>query len=158
MKRLAALFLGASLLAAPGAIAVQPDEILQDPALERRARDISRHLRCLVCQNQSIDDSNAELARDLRVLVRERLIVGESDGEVMEFITARYGDYVLLKPPVKPSTYALWASPFILAILAFAAMFLYFYRRPDRKPAELTDDERRRLDILMSSDRTAPRE
>src|SRR5262250_3236047 len=87
-----------ALIASSGAIAVQPDEILPDPALEARARNLSRELRCMVCQNQSIDDSDAPLARDLRILVRDRLKSGDSDGQVIDFLTARYGDFVLLKP------------------------------------------------------------
>ncbi|MBD3626428.1 MAG: cytochrome c-type biogenesis protein CcmH [Rhodobacteraceae bacterium] len=96
--------------------AVEPDEILDDPALEARARDISKDLRCVVCQNQDIDGSNAGVARDLRLLVRERLVAGDTDAEVMEFVRARYGDYVLLKPPFKPETYALWLAPAFLVL------------------------------------------
>ena len=93
------------------ALAVQPDEVLKDPALESRARAISQELRCLVCQNQSIDDSNAPLARDLRILVRDRLKAGDSDDKVMEFVTDRYGDYVLLRPPFNAHTLMLWTAP-----------------------------------------------
>ena len=109
----AALFLS---LSAP-AFAVQPDEVLKDPAMEARAREISKELRCLVCQNQSIDDSNAPLARDLRVLVRERLVAGDDNTDVLGYITARYGDYVLLRPPFKASTYVLWIGPVIILLL-----------------------------------------
>src|SRR5690606_38216184 len=104
-RLLAALLLGLCLLAPAAQGATSPDEILADPALEERARDLSRQLRCLVCQNQSIDDSDAELARDLRQIVRERLVAGDSDEEIIAFLTARYGDFVLLKPPVKPATW-----------------------------------------------------
>ena len=122
MKR---LILCLCLLAAPG-FAVQPDEILDDPALERRARDISSGLRCLVCRNESIDDSNAELARDLRLLVRERLVAGDSDAEAVDFIVARYGEYVLLKPQIGGSNLVLWlAAPGMLLIGGvFAGLYL----------------------------------
>ena len=96
--------------------AVEPDEILQDPVLEQRAREISKELRCVVCQNQDIDSSNAGVARDLRILVRERLIAGDSDVEVVDYVNARYGDYVLMRPPFNVSTAALWLTPFILAL------------------------------------------
>ena len=98
--------------------AVEPDEMLENPALELRAREISKQLRCVVCQNQDIDSSNAGVARDLRLLVRERLELGETNDEIMNYVHARYGDYVLLKPPFKPSTYALWLAPPLLALLA----------------------------------------
>ncbi len=98
--------------------AVEPDEMLDNPALELRAREISKQLRCVVCQNQDIDSSNAGVARDLRLLVRERLELGETDDEIIDYVHARYGDYVLLKPPFKPSTYALWLAPPLLALLA----------------------------------------
>ena len=98
----------------PPAHAIQPDEVLADPALEARAREIGRELRCLVCQNQSIDDSDADLARDLRVLVRERLQAGDSDRQVVDYVVSRYGDFVLLRPPVKPATYALWFGPLLI--------------------------------------------
>ncbi len=100
------------------ALAVEPDEMLADPELEARAREISRQLRCVVCQNQDIDSSNAGVARDLRLLVRERLLEGDRDEDVLAFIQARYGDYVLLKPPFKPETYALWIAPPLLAVIA----------------------------------------
>jgi len=108
---LALLLLLASL---SPAFAVQPDEMLKDPALEARARDISTGLRCLVCQNQSIDDSNATMARDLRILIREQLVEGKSDGEVVDFVVARYGDFVLLKPRFKGTTIVLWLAPFVI--------------------------------------------
>jgi cytochrome c-type biogenesis protein CcmH len=106
--------------------AVQPDEVLPDAAMEARARTISQNMRCLVCQNQSIDDSEADLARDLRLLVRERLKAGDSDEQVEHYIVSRYGDYVLLKPPFKPETYVLWLGPAILFLAALAAVFLFY--------------------------------
>jgi len=107
---------------------VEPSEMLADPVLEGRARVISKQLRCLVCQNQSIDESEAELARDLRVIVRERLVAGDSDDEVIEFIVARYGDWVLLNPPFKVKTLALWLAP--LGIVGITGlMYLSFFRR-----------------------------
>lgn len=119
-------FAAAAILALSSALpaqAVEPGEILADPALEARARTISAELRCLVCQNQSIDDSNAPLAKDLRVLVRERLTAGESDRAVMDYVVARYGDFVLLKPPFNSQTLLLWLSPFLcLAAIAYALM------------------------------------
>lgn len=102
-------------------LAVEPDEVLSDPVLEERARVISKELRCVVCKNQDIDSSNAGVARDLRLLVRERLVAGDSNQEVIEYVRARYGDYVLLKPPFKPSTYLLWLTPPLLLLIAFGA-------------------------------------
>jgi cytochrome c-type biogenesis protein CcmH len=128
--------------------AVQPDEILQDPAMEARARDISTELRCLVCQNQSIDDSNAPLARDLRILVRERLEAGDSDAEVLDFIVARYGEFVLLKPRLATNTLILWSTPVVLLVLGGLAIFLASRRRR-ADPAALTDEEKRRIDVLL---------
>lgn len=110
MMRLLCLLLLCCVLSAP-ALAVQPDEIMKDPVLEARARAISKQLRCLVCQGEDIDESNAGLARDLRILVRERLAAGDTDAAVMDYIAARYGDYVLMRPPVKPSTFLLWLTP-----------------------------------------------
>jgi cytochrome c-type biogenesis protein CcmH len=149
----AALFLS---LSAP-VFAVQPDEVLKDPAMEARAREISKELRCLVCQNQSIDDSNAPLARDLRVLVRERLVAGDDDTGVLSYITARYGDYVLLRPPFKASTYVLWIGPVIILLLGAlgAALFLRGRNRPvtaGDTEAPLTPEERKRLDKLLRED------
>ena len=138
------------LLALP-AMATQPDEILADPALEARARSIGADLRCLVCQNQSIDDSNAPLARDLRVIVRERLLAGDSDEQVLAFVVDRYGDYVLLQPPFKATTLALWAAP-LLALAGGILLVVFLLRRrggdPDAAPA-LTAAEQRRLDRLL---------
>jgi len=117
--------------AAP-AFAVQPDEMLKDPALEARARDISKNLRCLVCQGEDIDESNAGLAADIRKLVRERLTAGDSDKAVLDFIHDRYGDYVLMNPPVRPGTYLLWSAPFIVLCLGAAVAFAYIRRQSGR--------------------------
>ncbi len=141
---LAALALAASVPAG----AVQPGEVLRDPALERRARDISAELRCLVCQNQSIDDSDAPLARDLRVLVRERLTVGDSNEQVRDFVVQRYGEFVLLRPPFGLHTLWLWATPVV--VLAAGALGLLAARRNRASTAApLTSDERARLDALL---------
>lgn len=143
---------------APPANAVNPSEILADPVLELRARDISKELRCLVCQNQSIDDSDASLARDLRVLVRDRLTAGDSDQQVIDYVVSRYGDFVLLRPPVKGVTYVLWFSPVLLALIGLFGLILYFRRQntPVAKaaPAQLplSDDEKQRLDALLKRD------
>lgn len=147
---LAAFFV---VLALPTA-AVEPKEVLADPALEARAREISKELRCLVCQNQSIDDSNADLARDLRVLVRERLTQGDSDDQVLDYLVKRYGDYVLLKPPVKSSTYVLWFGPLVILILGIVGLFFFLRgRRPAAavQTAALSEDEKRRIDTLLHS-------
>ena len=139
----------AALTAAPSA-AVQPDEVLPDPGLEARAREISRTLRCLVCQNQSIDYSEAGLARDLRLLVRERLVGGDSDAQTIDFVVARYGDFVLLDPPFKASTLALWFGPAAIALTGLGGVLLFYRNRRLRAAPvpPLTDDERRRLDVL----------
>ena len=139
------------VLASGPALAIGAGEGLDDPLLEARARDIGKVLRCLVCQNQSIDDFNAGLAKDLRRLVRERLAAGDSDQAVKDYIVARYGDYVLLKPPFKASTYALWLGPAAILLLAGAGT-ARFLRRQSRGPlaaAPLDDDERRRLESLL---------
>ncbi len=144
---LAAVFIFVAALSA--AHAVEPDEMLADPGLEQRARDISQHLRCLVCQNQSIDDSNADLARDLRILVRERLKAGDSDRQAIDFIVARYGDFVLLKPPVKDETLPLWLGPFALVLIGALAIAIYYARRSGAQPPPLSAEERKRLDELL---------
>ncbi|MFQ5784538.1 MAG: cytochrome c-type biogenesis protein [Alphaproteobacteria bacterium] len=133
------------------ALAIGPGEALDDPVLEARARAISQELRCLVCQNQSIDDSDADLARDLRRLVRERLVAGDSDEAVKNYIVARYGDFVLLKPPFKAKTYALWLGPAAILFVAGlgAVVYLRRQRRAGAPPAPLNADERRRLDELL---------
>jgi len=143
-------------LLVPGAVlAVQPNEVLKDPALEARARGLSANLRCLVCQNQSIDDSDAPLARDLRLLVRERLVAGDSDAEVTKFLVARYGEFVLLRPPLGGHTLLLWLTPLLL--LAGAAAGIGWRLAAGRRavaapaPAPLTADEQRRLAGLLKA-------
>jgi cytochrome c-type biogenesis protein CcmH len=128
------------LLAAP-ALAVQPDEVLADPALEARARAISAELRCVVCQNQSIDESDAPLARDLRIVVREQLTLGKSDADIMAYVVARYGNFVLLKPPVAAATWALWLGPFIVLISGGALLLLWLRRRKIAEVAPLSAAE-----------------
>ena len=115
-----------TLLSALPANAVNPNEILSDPALEARARDISKGLRCLVCQNQSIDDSDADLARDLRVFVRERLTQGDSNEEVIDYVVSRYGDFVLLNPPFKLETYARWFGPWVILVFGIGVIWLFY--------------------------------
>jgi len=137
------------------ALAVEPGERLADPVLEARARALSGELRCLVCQNQSIDDSNADLAHDLRVLIRERLTAGDSDSQVLQFMVRRYGDFILLKPPVKPDTYVLWFGPFAVLVLGALGTALYL-RRSRGAPqtlTPLTPDEQGRLKKLLAEDR-----
>ncbi len=138
------------LLAGP-AKAVQPDEVLPDPALEARARAISEGLRCLVCQNQSIDDSEAPLARDLRLLVRERIKVGDSDQEVVDFIVERYGEFVLLKPRFEPHTLLLWLATPAVFLLALLLIALAYRRRKaaQEQPAPLSVNEQQRLNNLL---------
>jgi cytochrome c-type biogenesis protein CcmH len=146
----AALVVFLLIMAFTPAHAVQPDEVLKDPALEVRARSISQELRCLVCQNQSIDDSNAELARDLRVIVRERLSAGDSDAQVLAFVEKRYGEFVLLRPRLALHTLVLWLTPLLL--LAGAAAAIYRRARshnPAAGVAPLSPAEQQRLDELM---------
>ena len=139
------LYLLGVLLLVPPAYAVQPDEILGNPQLEARARELSEGFRCLVCQNQSIDESDASLARDLRILIRERLTKGDSDQQIKDFVVARYGDYVLLKPRLNAHTAILWATPFLIIIAGFG--FFFRTRKPEEKTAEstLTQEEQAAL-------------
>lgn len=137
---------------APHAWAVQPDEILTDAALEKRARGLSTGLRCLVCQNQSIDDSDAPLAKDLRVLVRERLVAGDSDAQVIDYVVARYGDFVLLKPPMNMHTMLLWLAPLLALIGALAVVMRSMRSRPvivDGQGSALSAQEKKALDEIL---------
>ena len=172
-----ALLLG--LLWTAPAWAVNPDEMLADPVLEKRAREISKGLRCLVCQNQSIDDSDADLAKDLRIIVRNRLKAGDSDGAVVDYVVARYGDFVLLKPPFKATTLLLWLGPLLILGLGLVAVFAFFRPRAmtkamigasartgaegsdagaeetaPRTPPPLSEDEKRRIEALMKDGET----
>jgi len=153
---LAALLIGATIPAGT-ALAVTPQEILADKALEARARDISHGLRCLVCQNQSIDDSDAPLAHDLRVLVRERLTAGDSDQQVRDFVVARYGEFVLLKPPFSAETLLLWFMPLIAMLAAAGILWTSFRPREAAAPStapSLSPEEQAALDSLMRDDDT----
>ncbi len=151
------LFICIALLAGP-ALAVTPDEVLNDPALEARARALSAELRCMVCQNQSIDDSDAPLAKDLRILVRERLVAGDSDEEVINFLVSRYGEFVLLKPRFAWHTLVLWAAG-PLALVAGVITIFVLVRRGRNKPISstaepaLSDEEKRRLNAILESGR-----
>lgn len=132
--------------------AVEPDEILSDPALEGRARELSKDLRCLVCRNENIDESNAELARDLRVLVRERLVAGDSDGEVIDFVVARYGEYVLLRPTTSGANWMLWAAGPLMLLLALGVGFGFLRGRARASQDEdqgLSAEEQARLDSIL---------
>ncbi len=154
MRRRAALVL-LLLVAAMPAAAVDPGEMLADPALEARARDVSKDLRCLVCQNQSIDDSDAQLARDLRGLVRQRLAAGSTNEEVVDYVVSRYGDFVLLKPPFKLSTYALWIGPAVIFLGGLLVVFVFYRRRAgmaEAAPPPLSAEESRRLERLLGGD------
>lgn len=151
MRRfIAACLLAAGIVgAASAALAVQPDEVLDDPALEARARALSAELRCMVCQNQSIDDSDAELARDLRLLVRERLKAGDSDGEVIDYLVSRYGEFVLLKPQFSARNLVLWAMPAVVLLIGAAGFFAYVRRREPPAATGLSEDERQRLTKIL---------
>jgi len=155
-----ALLLGVAF----SAHAVEPKEVLSDPALESRARVVGKELRCVVCQNQSIDDSNAELAGDMRLLVRERIQAGDSNDAVMAYMVDRYGDYVLLDPPFKASTYVLWVGPPVIGVLGLLWVVSFYRRRKEDgdlaasaqtggpQAVPLSDEERRRLDALLKDD------
>ena len=138
-----------SLLAVPAGAALDPSEVLEDPALEARARGLSAELRCMVCQNQSIDDSNAELARDLRVLVRERILAGDSDAEVIDYVVSRYGEFVLLRPPFSMRNAALWASPVLLILGGGGFIFFATRNRRRQEVAKLSEEEDRKLKELL---------
>jgi cytochrome c-type biogenesis protein CcmH len=148
--RLALLFVFA-VFAGPS-LAVQPDELMKDPALEARARALSTELRCMVCQNQSIDDSDAPLARDIRLLIRQRIAEGESNDAVRAYLVSRYGDFILLKPPLKPETLLLWLSAPLTLCAGLAAVLLARRRTPAETKA-LSPDEESRLAALTGDDR-----
>lgn len=140
-------------LAAPAAQAVAPDEMLSNPVLEKRARTISSELRCMVCQNESIDDSNADLAKDLRLLVRERLVAGDTDEQVLDFLVARYGEFVLLKPRLQTSTMLLWGFPIAALLAGGVAITVAIRRRRTAaiEPAPLSESEKRQLKKLFTA-------
>ncbi|MDF1748293.1 MAG: cytochrome c-type biogenesis protein CcmH [Alphaproteobacteria bacterium] len=161
MKKLclSILLFSAFLMTTTPGFAVLPDEVLSDPKLETRAREISKDIRCLVCQNQSIDDSNADLARDLRIIVRERLTAGDSNQEVKDYLVARYGDYVLLTPPLNLETIFLWGGPFLLVVFGMGVIVLWYRSRAPGSAAatqegslspDLSASERQRLAELMA--------
>jgi cytochrome c-type biogenesis protein CcmH len=154
IRRVAAAVFALGLLAAP-AVAVQPDEMLSDPKLEARARVLSAELRCLVCQNQSIDDSDASLAKDLRLLVRERIKGGDSDSQVLDYLVARYGEFVLLRPRFNAHTAILWTLPFGVLILGAAGIFVALRRRAARVgsiEAPLDAEEKARLARILGGE------
>lgn len=144
MKRLAAALVMMTLVAGH-AFAVLPDEQLKDPRLEARARAIGSQLRCVVCQNQTIDDSDADLARDLRILLRQRLVAGDSDAQAMDFIVKRYGNFVLMKPPLNAETWLLWLGPSLVLLFGGGAVAAYWRGRAEALPA-LSEEERAALD------------
>ena len=159
MKQIRVCVLALAVMAgSSAAYAVQPDEIMSDPAKESRARDLSRELRCMVCQNQSIDDSDAPLARDLRLLVRERIAAGDSNAQVLDFLVARYGEFVLLKPRLEPHTYLLWLLPPLALAGGGFALWMYSRRRTrsataeDQSLRQLTPEEEARLEQLIASE------
>lgn len=146
-----AFILALALLASP-AWAVQPDEVLDDPALETRARDLSAGLRCPVCRNESIDESNADISRDLRLLLRERLVAGDTDAQALQFLVDRYGEYILLNPKVEGANILLWlAAPIMLIFAGGVAFVTVRGRSTSATPDTLTDDEQKRLDEIMGS-------
>ncbi|AMA57266.1 cytochrome c-type biogenesis protein [Bradyrhizobium sp. CCGE-LA001] len=156
MRWMLAAFVALLLLASPAALAVQPDEIMSDPVKEGRARELSRELRCMVCQNQSIDDSDAPLARDLRLLVRERIAAGDSNSQVLDFLVARYGEFVLLKPRFERQNLLLWLLGPVLLIGGGLALWLQIRRRArsgaDVPAPPLSPEEKARLASLISDD------
>ena len=157
-KLIASMFVAVTIAGCSVAHAVQPDEIMPDPVKEARARELSRELRCMVCQNQSIDDSDAPLARDLRLLVRERIATGDSDSQVIDFLVARYGEFVLLKPRFSPHTLLLWLLPPLAVIGGGLALWFYTRRRTTSGAAadpallHLSAEEEARLERLLAAD------
>ncbi|GGE41560.1 cytochrome c-type biogenesis protein [Actibacterium pelagium] len=155
MIRLIAVWL-ITLVCAMPAMAVNPDEVLADPVLETRARDLSKDLRCVVCRNQSIDDSNAGIARDMRIVLRERLVAGDTDQEAFDYLVDRYGAYVLLDPPVNPTTYLLWVGPllfFLAALFGFSRIFRKARATTDLVE-ELSDEDRALVRSLLNDEET----
>lgn len=148
-KAIGLMFILVFIGACTAAKAVEPDEILPDPVLEARARDISTHLRCLVCQNETIDDSNASLARDLRLLVRERLVKGDSNEQAINYIVARYGEYVLLKPRFEGATILLWLSPIFILFAIFTYVFFNLKGKRHSSQVELTAEEKQHLQKIL---------
>jgi cytochrome c-type biogenesis protein CcmH len=154
VRRLLAAAVALSLLAGPAA-AVNPDEQLADPKLEARAHKLSQELRCVVCQNQSIDDSDAELARDLRLILRERIAAGDSDQQAMDFIVARYGSFVQLRPPLRLDTYALWFGPLAVLLLGAIGAAVYMRGRAPGAAGALTADEEAELAEMLKGDKSS---
>ena len=153
MRRFALIAVLFALLAPGTALAVRPDEMLKDPALEARARHLSEELRCMVCQNQSIDDSEAPLAHDLRVLVRQRLEAGDSDRQVLDYLVSRYGDFVLLKPPFKVETLLLWGLPPLALLAGLAGIVVLAWRKTAlvERPEPLSSEEQAKVATLVGS-------
>jgi cytochrome c-type biogenesis protein CcmH len=152
VRRLALIVAAALALSGP-ALAVTPQEQLKDPALEARARALSQDLRCLVCQNQSIDDSSAPLAHDLRVILRERIAAGDSDKQAVGYLVARYGDFVLLKPPFQPDTWALWLGPLAVLLLGGAGVAVYMRGRAVRPESPLSAADEAKAARLLATDK-----
>ena len=149
---LRAACLGALLVAPAFAFAVTPEEMLRDPKQEARARELSAQLRCMVCQNESLDESEAPLAADIRRLVREKIVAGESDETIKAFLVARYGDFILLKPPLKAATVLLWAAPFLMLLLGGTAIIVAIRRRGSASARLLTEAETAKLATLVEKD------
>lgn len=157
----AGLGVGSIIFGAPAPLiapawAVEPSEMLVDPVQEARARELSAGLRCLVCQNESIDESHADLARDLRVLIREQISKGQSNEQIKSFLVGRYGDFILLQPPFKSSTVVLWLSPLVILLLGAFAVFRAS-KGPRQAPAPLSEDEERKLAAIVGAQRAAER-
>jgi cytochrome c-type biogenesis protein CcmH len=151
MKRIA-LGILLAIAVTTSALAIGPDEMLNDPAQEARARHVGQSLRCLVCQNQSIDDSDASLARDLRIIVRERIQAGDSDQAVIDYVVSRYGEFVLLRPPIRPQTWLLWFGPALLIIGAGAAIVWRARRKRSIAEAPLSPDEEAAVARLVGTE------
>ncbi|WP_417795220.1 cytochrome c-type biogenesis protein CcmH [Terasakiella pusilla] len=156
MKKLMIVLAALVALSAP-ALAVEPDEVLDDPILEQRAREVSKDLRCVVCQNQSIDDSDSGIAKKMRVLVRDRISQGDSNQEVKDYLVSRYGDFVLLKPPVKAKTLILWFGPAVMVVIGLIGIIFYYRRRAKEKPENagakpLSPQEKAHLEALLKEE------